>query len=324
MAQFTNLTNIPLSLAVWTCHDEYDSNDDPKVISATSLIKPIKQIILGSRVPPDSSPTDISNRINSSIGTAIHNSIEAAWRSSKLTEILLQLGYPKHIATRIKVMESLDQPVGEEYFPVYMEIRSHKDIEGFTISGKFDFVFTGQLEDFKSTSTYTYIKKTNVKQYILQGSIYRWLNPKVITADEMYITYIFTNWEAFKTRETGYPPHKVMRVPYKLMGYQETEQWIRRRLQALQSLWDKPEEDMPACTDEELWREDSVFKYYKNPTKMTRSTANFPTYAEAHVRMSQEGGVGTIVEVKPQPKACLYCKAFPICKQKDQFDLVKE
>lgn len=46
--QYTNTTNIPLPLAVFLATDDYDYQ--PDTISVTTLLKPIKQIILGRRL----------------------------------------------------------------------------------------------------------------------------------------------------------------------------------------------------------------------------------------------------------------------------------
>ena len=48
MTQFSNNSNITLSMAVWLATDDYDHND--KVISVTTLLKPIKQTVLAARV----------------------------------------------------------------------------------------------------------------------------------------------------------------------------------------------------------------------------------------------------------------------------------
>jgi len=76
---------------------------------------------------------------------------------------------------------------------------------------------------------------------------------------------------------------------------------------------------MPACTAEELWQTPSVFKYYKNPEKTLKSSGNFDDYYLANERFVQDGSVGLIVEVKGQVKACAYCAAFEVCKQKDAY-----
>ncbi len=76
---------------------------------------------------------------------------------------------------------------------------------------------------------------------------------------------------------------------------------------------------MPPCSDDDLWRKDPVFKYYKNPNSTARSTKNFDTFAEAHARLAEDGFVGKVVEVKGEVVACKYCNAFAVCKQKDTY-----
>ena len=38
--EYTNDHNIPLAMAVWLMHDDYDYIHDPKYISVTTLMKP--------------------------------------------------------------------------------------------------------------------------------------------------------------------------------------------------------------------------------------------------------------------------------------------
>ena len=47
----TNNHGISLPLAVWLLHDDYDYVKDENYISATSLLKSTKQIILSKRIP---------------------------------------------------------------------------------------------------------------------------------------------------------------------------------------------------------------------------------------------------------------------------------
>ena len=47
--KYTNQENIPLSLALWLAHDPYVVNPNPKAFSATSMLKPLKSIVLSTR-----------------------------------------------------------------------------------------------------------------------------------------------------------------------------------------------------------------------------------------------------------------------------------
>lgn len=317
MRKFTNHEQIPLALAVFLASDSYDHEED--VISATTLLKPIRQVVLAKRVPHEDKLVDIAGLVSSRMGTAIHDAIERAWKSGNLPEQLIALGYPRRVAERIRVNPTKEE-VEAGCIPVYMEVRSYREIEGIKISGKFDFIGDGSVQDFKSTSVYTYINQTNATKYPLQGSIYRWLNPELVTQSFMYIHYIFTDWSAAKAKsEKGYPKSRIVSQPYDLLTMEQTEQFIRQRVLLLKKYFEAPEHEIPECTDEELWRKETVWKYYKDPNKIDgRSTKNFDSKAEAFARFAQDGSSGAVREVKGGVGACKYCDAFTVCTQKDR------
>ena len=51
MSKYINTEDTPLSVAVFLATDHYDY--DPNTISATRLLKPIRQTILSGRVPKE-------------------------------------------------------------------------------------------------------------------------------------------------------------------------------------------------------------------------------------------------------------------------------
>lgn len=307
---YTNTSNIPLPLAVFLATDHYDYV--PGVISATSLLKPVRQLILADRLSSEDNLVELSDMVSSRMGTAIHTAIEQAWLNP--TKALKSLGYSDDIIQRIKVNP---ETVEENDIPVYMEKRSFKKVGNHTISGKFDFVAEGKVHDFKSTSVYGYLNQSNASKYILQGSLYRWLNPDIITKDEMLIHYIFTDWsKAESLRNSNYPKARVHSQKYNLLGLDEIEQFVKDKLELYDSMKHQQEKDIPYCTDEELWRKPTVWKYYKN-ANATRATKNFDNPSEAYA-LQQTSGVGEVREVKGTVSACKYCPAFLLCSQKDE------
>lgn len=307
---YTNTSNIPLPLAVFLATDHYDYV--PGVISATSLLKPVRQLILADRLSSLDNLVELSDMVSSRMGTAIHTAIEQAWLNP--TKALKSLGYSDDIIQRIKVNP---ETVEENDIPVYMEKRSFKKVGNHTISGKFDFVAEGKVHDFKSTSVYGYLNQSNASKYILQGSLYRWLNPDIITKDEMLIHYIFTDWsKAESLRNSNYPKARVHSQKYNLLGLDEIEQFVKDKLELYDSMKHQQEKDIPYCTDEELWRKPTVWKYYKN-ANATRATKNFDNPSEAYA-LQQTSGVGEVREVKGTVSACKYCPAFLLCSQKDE------
>lgn len=314
MRRYLNGTELPISMAVFLATDNYDYEDH--TLSTTSLIKPVRQTILSSRIPPEDQLLDVSGMVKSRMGSAIHDAIERSWLDNHKTA-LQSLGYPNRMTSKV-VVNPLPGELTEDCIPVYLEKRSYKEIEGFTISGKFDFVGDGRVEDFKSTSVNTFLTGNKDEDYILQGSIYRWLNPDIITQDVMAIQYLFTDWSAARVKAVeNYPPRQVQEKVLKLLPIEVTEAYIRNKLLQLKKFENASEEDLPLCNDKELWRTNPVFKYYKNPEKRSRSTKNFDNKNDAYNRLVKDGNVGVVVEVPGQAIACKYCAAFPICSQKD-------
>lgn len=323
MNQYSNSSSVPLSLAVFLATDNYDH--DANTISATSLIKPLRQIVLGARVPKETIAPDLTQMVASRMGTAIHDGIERAWLHN-YANAMTALGYPKTAIERVRINPEPDT-LKEDDIPIYLEQRAYKQVGNYTVSGKFDFVGEGRVEDFKSTSVYTAMNNTNDAKYALQGSIYRWLNPTIVTQDQMAIQYIFTDWSAARAKsESNYPPYRFQQRIIPLLSLIETERFVQTKLDLIDKHMESEEADLPLCTDEDLWRSDPVWKYYKNPEKTARSTKNFATKQEAYIKLAEDGGKGMVLEKPGQVTACKYCSAFSVCTQKDaliaQGDLV--
>lgn len=316
MTQYSNQTNLPLPIAAWLAHDTYDR--EAAGLSATALMRPTRQIILAKRVPSGEGIIDISGMIKSRIGTAIHDAIESAWLSDKLDSTLSNLGLSDKVIKRILVNpESV--PEGKPSIPVYLEKRSSREVLGVTVTGKFDFIADGRVHDFKTTSTFAYTSNNKDEDYILQGSIYRWLNPDIITDDIMSIIFIFNDWNKnryLSSRDT-YPPAQITSKDFVLLPEDTVQKYVESKINELIACENLPEPELPMCTDKELWRKEDTYKYYKNPAAEGRSTKNFDVYREAYQRFIDDGSVGRIDLVKGGVQACLYCPAFSLCSQKD-------
>lgn len=321
--KITNVHDVSLPLAVWLMYDEYDYVKEENYISATSLLKPLKHIVMAHRVDKSTLSMDVMDLVASRMGTGLHDSIEKAWRQDHVG-LLKKLGYPAAVAEAVVI-----NPTPEDFakmpdlIPVYIEQREMKRIGKWLVGGKFDIVTEGLLQDFKSTSTYTWTSGGRSDEHKLQGSIYRWLNPEKIKEDIIRINYIFTDFmKALVKPGSNYPEHRIMHKDIELMSVAETEQWIARKLSLVEKYWDAPESEIPECTDEELWKSDPVFKYYSDPVKAkepgARSTKNFTDMMEARQHQAK-AGKGTIVTVPGEVKRCNYCPVASICKQRERY-----
>ena len=314
---YSNVGDVPLALAVFLSSDYYDHDHTPNTISATTLLKPLRQIILPSRIPAGEAMPNLADMMSSRMGSAIHDGIEKAWVTNH-RPAMAALGYPERVIDRVRVNPK-DEELTEDIIPIYLEQRLKRQMGKWIVTGKFDFVGEGRVQDFKTTSVWTYKNQVNANKYIQQGSIYRWLNSKMIHQDEMDIHYIFTDWKGgMQKTDPSYPPRRFHKQSFPLMSLGETEQFIRTKVNLIDQHWDTEEELLPLCDDEELWRSEPQFKYYKSgDTTKSRSTKNFDTRQEAVIFMTTNGNIGAIKEVPGQVMACKYCPAFAICSQKD-------
>lgn len=314
---YTNDTQIPLSMAVWLATDTYDHVVDPLYYSATTILRPIREQAIVKGLGGKQSDLDITSNIASNTGRAIHDSIELAWKYN-YPKAMADLGYPQHIIDKI-ILNPKDSELADDKIPLYMEQRFLKKIGIFTIGGKLDFLLAGTLEDFKTTKTYTWIMQTNTQHYKEQGSIYRWLIPDKITNPIMEIQYLFTDWSPLQARikPKEYPPSKILTQKLNLIPEKDIEDFILKRVTQVHELVGRPQSEMPLCTKEELWQDDTKWKYYKNPLKKARATKNFDNAADAYARLAQEG-VGEVMVFKGTVKKCNFCSAQNFCQQAEE------
>ncbi len=314
--RFTNNTGIPLAVAVWLVHDDYDKLEPaPNEISVTTLVKSVRQIILQKRMGKDpDAATDISELVASRMGQALHGSIEGTWLSQH-QESLKKLGYPPGLIKSIRVNPQ-QQEVGT--ISVYLEQRNDREIMGWKVTGKFDMCIDGRLHDIKKTSVYAYQARKGVDdKWLQQCSLYRWLNPEKITDDRYAIQYLLLDWSrALAARDRDYPASAVPERVLNLWTLQETEQWLKNKLSLLKQYQGAPEEELPLCEDEDLWRTDPKYKYYadENTPSTKRSTKNFDTLVEAMTHKAEKNK-GRVDIVPGEVKACAFCSGRPICSQ---------
>ncbi len=316
LRSYTNTENISLALAVFLATDTYDKEDS--AISATGLIKPLRQLVLGSRVPLENTSVDVAGLVQSRVGTAIHEGVDSAWNTNYIGA-MKALGYPPGLIARIKINPTDEMLLADpNIVPIYTEQRAFKEVDGVVVSGKYDFVIESEVQDLKTTTTYTHTHNTKEEDYILQGSIYRWLDPKRITKDTVAIHSIFMDWKAHEVHsQKNYPPSRLLTTRYNLLSLPETESFVRQKLSTIKMYSQLPESEVPLCTDKELWRSEAQFKYYaKSPTEQSRSTKNFNNKQAAQNHLMTKGK-GVVVEKPGEVKACKFCTAFTLCTQKD-------
>lgn len=303
----TNKFDVPLPIAMWLASEHYKQRDG---ISATLLMKSPRYIIASLR---NTSPEkfdeenqltltqkskfdlDVQDLAAAKLGVAVHTAVEEALENQEQQVVAF-----KNLGIPLKALDSLD---------LHVEQRVSKEVNGISISGQFDFVVNGQLMDLKTTKTFSWNSPMMAKKYALQGSIYRWLNPELITKDTVQICFLFTDWIKHQTSKEDYPPAKIISKHFDLWSVAQTDVWVKNKVSEVLKYWDYPLMDIPCCTEEDLYPNPPVYKYYKTGyVEGKRSTKNFDTLTAATLYRQQQGGSGEIIEYKGNPYYCPFCE----------------
>lgn len=308
-------SDLPLSIQAWLATDTYVKN--PDVISASQFVKSVRQNILIERARAQgkvASHVDITSMMASRSGTATHAAIEHTWVSGQYAVGLEVLGLPTKSIAKIHVNPDDDFKVPRDDIAVYME--KFVEAEGWDnvwVGGTADCIWDGQLQDFKETSTFSYGDAGKLRAYTIQGSIYRFAAPQLITEDVALFIEMYKDWTAGKAFGAKYPPERIVAVPVTLWSITETGAFIRERIMQLDKFTNAPDHKIPYCDDTTLWRGASTFKYYSDAANK-KASAVFDNEGDA-LREKRTKGKGIVVEHKPKAKACNYCEASAICGQ---------
>jgi hypothetical protein len=202
------------------------------------------------------------------------------------------------------------------------EKRVFAQIDNRTISGKYDMLRkyeddTYMLIDLKSTSVWKYVYQ-EFDEYLKQLSIYKWIleknGKKIRGAAE--IMMIFTDWSRKSAKDGGnYPPSRIVIQPIPLWPSDVTEKFILDKLRELDAAKALKDDDLPFCSDSDLWRDVKKDKYaVKARPDSPKATKVCDTLAEAEEYVKAKGGVieARLDRVRRCPE---YCPCHPFCNQ---------
>ena len=334
-----NHGNISLLLSTWLAHEHYDQGKIPfkgikRVWSATELLKPTRAILLNQLIPEEEKRTfDISSKANAKIGVSIHKSIEDFWsKGISWKAVMKSRSIPSSVIERILINPS-DDEIKEDSIIIITERRAWKVINSeIAITGQADIIYNGTLHDIKTTSVASWTNRNTKEKWRLQGSIYKWLMPELITNDFMNIDLIFTNWsneraKRAKAREE-YPPFKVATLQFKLYDTSEIQSFINKKVNELelhlsQSEFNK-QNNFPNCSPSDLWMSETQYKYWstENAYKQNkRAYRVFTSASDAEIFKASKGNKGIVIPFPGFPKACSWCSVSSICEQRKSMGL---
>jgi len=229
MTTITNVHGLPQSIVAAVTADPYVGGGD---ISVTKLID-APQIRTLMQKHKDEITTDVSERIWSLLGQAVHTILERA-------------------ALRQEGMVAED--------------RLYATVSGWQLSGKFDVMHmeTGVLSDYKVTTVY---KLQNIDGWTQQLNVLRWLaHQNSIPVNQLEIIAILRDWKKGEAerKPESYPQTPIVRVEIPLWTLEEAEEFIIDRVQ----LHQYAQSGRPIhCTDEERWYTGTQYAMMKDGGK---------------------------------------------------------
>lgn len=198
--------------------DFYDTEVVGDSLSATTLLKPVQEVVL-TRRHKDKIVVKASDRIWSLFGSSIHAVLEKGFDGK-----------------------------------YEQEQRHFKKVKGMEVSGKFDLLKDNIIHDFKVTSAFTVMYNSRIDEWTEQLSIYRWLMyPTRIVSDEGRIIAILRDWTVKNAYKPNYPKSPIIEIPLKLMDYKATEAMVTKSVTAIKKALKLLDEQLPECTNKERW-----------------------------------------------------------------------
>ena len=253
-------------------------------ISVTELIDSPRIHTLKER-HKDHIEEDISGRVMSLLGTAVHT--------------VLEQGAPANCT------------VEERLFTM---------IDGVKVSGQIDLQSPSGdgilISDYKTTSVFAVRANPEGKaEWQQQLNIYRRLaedNGKIVNGLEVVV--VIRDWSATAAdRSRDYPRAPILRIPIEMWEHDYLDRYIKERIDDHRS---NPERE---CSPEERWERGTkwaVYKHNKNGTIPNRAHRVFDTEVEAQELMFQLDGHASIKFRQGQSIRCeYYCPASNFCSQ---------
>lgn len=214
MSQITNVHGLPQSIVAAVTNDPYTGGGD---LSATKLID-APQVVQLSRQHHDQIVVDVSERVWSLLGQAVHTILERAG--------LRQEG-------------------------MIAEQRLFAEVMGWSISGQFDVMDleSKKISDYKVTTVY---KAKGNDKWVQQLNILRWLaHQNGYEVNRLEIIGIFRDWRKTEAeRNEDYPKAAIQCLDIPVWDLQDTQDYIEERV----GLHQAARKGHPIrCTDEERW-----------------------------------------------------------------------
>ena len=276
--KITNRANLPAPF-VRMAEDEYEIK--PKVFHVTELLKPVREILLKRRYH-DELELDCSDSTFMVLGKGVH-----------------------------AVLERYSE--GESEFA---EERLNVELEnGYSVSGAIDLYDMAKAEvvDYKTASVWKVIYQ-DYDDWRKQGLTYAWLLHKNGFPCKSVVFYaILKDWSKTKAKVDGtYPQSPIVKVEFDTSAVAWVEELVRTKIDEIAFYENKPDEELPLCSEEDRWNEGDKYAVMKNGRKTALRVLD--SQEEAETYKAQNGGDYIEVRQGTDKKCIDYCLCCTKCK----------
>ena len=288
--KITNKLGLPKQLVELVSNDYKPTEHQ---YSCTTILKPTRQVILERRYN-DQIESDVSDMCWLIFGIAVHSIIENSEEDS---------GQFKE--------EKLKVDLGK-YF---------KELDGYYLSGRSDMIdlINKSITDWKTCSAWKIIYK-DFEDWRKEMLIYAWaVKDMGFDMDKAEaIAFIKDHNKTKSKTEVNYPklPIWVEKFAFTEKDFSEIEEYIYNKFLSLKSNENKPDEELPMCSEEERWREPTKYAVKKKANKTASKLHDTLEDAEAHLKNLEEKYPDVYeIEVREgTDKKCLeYCSCNRFC-----------
>lgn len=273
----TNKFNLPESLVKAVSTDKHNKDG---CISATTLLKGVKEILLTER-HWDELADDVSDRLWALFGTAVHKLLE----------------------------EANPNAFTEEHFEKLIETENGS----VTVTGQVDLYDMENkiVTDYKTASVWKVVFKS-FDDWKRQGEIYAWLmKENGLEVKKCRFIAMMRDWSVGEAeRKPDYPQSQVHIFEFDI-GEKELEEGKRlayEKANAVLQAIKLSDDEVPPCSSEERWEKDTTWAVKKEGRKTALKVCDTQKDAEEYLKGVDKGFI------EERKGECGKCKRYCICK----------
>ena len=198
------------------------------------------------------------------------------------------------------------------------------ELDGVEVIGKPDLSQHRITDDYKVTSVWNIIYEPNGrKEWHAQTNIYRWMRFKNnLPTDKLRIIALLRDWQRSKANDPDYPPVPVVIIDIPSWADEKVESYLKERIRMHLEAERLPDNELPLCTDEDMWSKPTTYAIIKNGQKRASNVTDDKAVAEQ--RLLAYGPNYHIVERPGKRSRCEgYCEVALFCSQFKEYKEAK-